>query len=112
MGSLTSRPKVPQVMQQPVVYTIAAPAPAVNIPTTATSSAGTTTTASSSLTSQTSAADSPSSSAATDEQVQTQARQQNLLSRSRGTFSTILTGFRGLLSQTVSPAPRKTLLGE
>ncbi|MGZ9109350.1 MAG: hypothetical protein ACXW4B_11090 [Micavibrio sp.] len=38
-------------------------------------------------------------------------RNANLLDRSRGVLSTVLTGFRGVLSQTSTP-PRKTLLGE
>lgn len=38
-------------------------------------------------------------------------RNASLLERSRGVLSTVLTGFRGVLSQTTTQ-PRKTLLGE
>ena len=38
-------------------------------------------------------------------------RSQNLLERNRGVFGTILTGFRGVLNQSVQ-SQRKTLLGE
>ena len=41
-------------------------------------------------------------------------REQNLLSRPRSRFGTILTGFRGILSESdqAQSAQRKTLLGE
>lgn len=41
-----------------------------------------------------------------------QAREQSLLTRSRGHLGTIATSFRGFLGQGASSAPRKTLLGE
>ncbi|MGB1077271.1 MAG: hypothetical protein ACPG05_03110 [Bdellovibrionales bacterium] len=41
-----------------------------------------------------------------------EARSENLLRRNRGTFGTILTGFRGVLSANEGQQKRKTLLGE
>lgn len=41
-----------------------------------------------------------------------QAREQSLLTRSRGHLGTIATSFRGFLGQGGNTAPRKTLLGE
>lgn len=87
MGSLTSRPELPQV-QQPVI--ISGPSPSVFAPPP--TSAG--------------AAPEPA-----DEQATQKAREESLLQRSRGRIGTVLTGFNGILSQTVTPA-RKTLLGE
>jgi len=93
MGSLASRPKVPDV--QPVQY-VYVPTPSATI-TTITKPAetppggGTTT--------------------PTDEEAQAHARNANLLERRRGRLGTVLTSFRGLLNDTMSGA-RKTLLGE
>ena len=96
MGSLASRPKVPDV--QPVQYIYVPPATSTPTPTTPVNTGntptGTTTTP-----------------APTEEEVKANARSQNLLERRRGTFSTVLTSFRGLLNDTVNGA-RKTLLGE
>lgn len=39
-------------------------------------------------------------------------RAENVLKRSRSKLGTVLTGFRGVLSQNDLVAPRKTLLGE
>lgn len=39
-------------------------------------------------------------------------RAETILKRSRSRLGTVLTGFRGVLSQTDLVAPRKTLLGE
>ena len=48
----------------------------------------------------------------TEEQSASEQRTQNLLRRHRGRLGTIQTGFRGLLSQTVTDKQRKTLLGD
>lgn len=95
MGSLASRPKVPNV--QPVQYVYA---PAVT-PSPSTTSATATNTSSGTSTIPT----------PTEEEVQASTRNQNLLERRRGRLGTVLTSFRGLLNDTVSGA-RKTLLGE
>lgn len=92
MGSLASRPKVPDV--QPVspvqyVYVPAATTAAPVVPTTP--------------------IDTPDT--PTDEDVQASTRAANLLERRRGRLGTVLTSFRGLLNDTMSGA-RKTLLGE
>ncbi len=91
MGSLASRPKVPavQTVYMPV-YTSSASAPAVppDLPT---------------------GQDGETSSSAA-EAVAAQ-RTASLLERRRGVLSTVLTGFRGILNQTVTPQ-RKSLLGE
>ena len=93
MGSLTSRPELPQA-QQPVIYTLPSTAPpaAVTPPAPADSNAP--------------------GPAPTDDEVAAQAREQSLLQRSRGRLGTVLTGLNGILSQAVSPGARKTLLGE
>ncbi len=85
MGSLASRPKTPAV--QPVQY--------VYMPSTSSYSSGATTPPAT-----------PS-----DDDVQTNARNQNLLDRRRGRLGTVLTSFRGLLNDGLNGA-RKTLLGE
>ncbi len=46
------------------------------------------------------------------EEEKLQERAENVLKRSRSRLGTILTGFRGVLSQNDLIAPRKTLLGE
>lgn len=90
MGSLASHPKVPaQPQYVPVYYT--APTPTTpTVPTGQTDSGG---------------SDAP------DNEETAARRNASLLERSRGVLSTVLTGFRGVLSQT-STQPRKTLLGE
>lgn len=93
MGSLASRPKAPKIQQQPVyIPAVTSPPPA------ATGSSGATTP--------------PPPAAPTDDDIAAQARGLGLLSRSRGGLSTILTGFRGILSQNNTASQRKTLLGE
>jgi hypothetical protein len=89
MGSLTSRPKVPASVSSPS-YTVAAPSPVAAVPTPAP------------------VTQAPSSSSAGDEG---SARVENLLTRGRGIFGTVLTGFRGMLAQ-VESKQRKSLLGE
>jgi hypothetical protein len=84
MGSLSSRPKVPSAPQ--VVY--------VPQPTTPTSSPD------------------PVDTVTNSEAVSKEAREENLLRRSRGTAGTVLTGFRGLLETIGGNQSRKTLLGE
>lgn len=93
MGSLASRPKAPDVT--PVQY--------VYVPT-ASSYPPATTVANP-------PASAPPSTEPTAEDVQAQARSQNLLDRRRGRLSTVLTSFRGLLNDTVTGS-RKALLGE
>lgn len=89
MGDITGRPKAPQ---QQVVYV----PQYISTPTT------TTTTSSSSSTSQD-----------TDTALTPEAqREKSLLSRTRSRLGTILTGFRGVLSQSDSASAKKTLLGE
>ncbi len=92
MGSLASRPKVPDA--QPVQY-VYVPASTYTAPASTSDTSGGTTTPP----------------AATDAEVQASARSANLLERRRGRLGTVLTSFRGLLNDTVSGA-RKTLLGE
>jgi hypothetical protein len=88
MGSIASHPKVPAAAQTVYVpvYTPAATASSV------------------------AQVDQP---AATTPDTSTAAglKNSNLLERSRGILSTVLTGFRGILSETNAPQ-RKTLLGE
>lgn len=94
MGSLASRPKAPSVARTVYmpVYTPAAPAPVNPLPT--------------------GQVDAPvNTSAATEEDQASSRRAASLLERRRGVLSTVLTGFRGILSQTATE-PRKTLLGE
>lgn len=111
MGSITSTPKLPPARQPQPVYiqaqapitvpTYTAPAPlTAPMPTAesgplATSGPAPTSTAT------------PAHSAAAQS-----ASASGLLQRSRGVFSTVLTGFRGLLNDTLSSSPRKALLGE
>ncbi len=106
MGSFSSRPDIPQqpapvkyVYVQTPVYT---PAPSPSSP-----SAQTPPPASSGGTANPAAPAEP-----TDDEVQERARGASLLDRRRGRLSTILTGFRGLLTDTIDALPRKTLLGE
>lgn len=95
MGSMTSRPKAPPA-PEPIyvptpIYTYAPP-PAYTPPVVAPPSAASEDTATS--------------------QAESAARaEQNLLERRRSTIGTVLTGFRGLLNDSVANT-RKTLLGE
>ncbi len=54
----------------------------------------------------------PTSTGEVSEEEKLQERAENVLKRSRSRLGTILTGFRGVLSQNDLIAPRKTLLGE
>jgi len=101
MGSLASRPKVPDV--QPVQYIYV---PHIYVPPATSTPAPTTSVNTSSTATGTITTPAP-----TEEEVKANARSQNLLERRRGGFSTVLTSFRGLLNDTVNGA-RKTLLGE
>ncbi len=86
MGSLTKRPKIPkQVPPTPTVQYV--PAPEVTA---------------------------LEDSSATDKDVETSARKESLLRRSRGRLGTVFTGFRGLLSPADASGNQgtKTLLGE
>lgn len=92
MGSITSHPAIPAAAQ-----TVYVP---VYTPTSTTTPAAITTTTDNST-----SAPEPSTAASV--------KNNNLLERSRGVLSTVVTGFRGLLSDTNNDAPqRKTLLGE
>lgn len=99
MGSISSRPKVPQAVQPQIIYlptpaqNMSAPTPGVRAPQPA-PAPGT-------LPESTSEAD-------TNEQ----ARKASLLQRNRGVFGTVRTSFRGLLSLAAQGPQRKTLLGE
>ncbi len=95
MGSLTSRPKAPELPQTKIVY-VASPAatPAPGLPATPSQ-----------------AAEIPAP--APDPETETaKARVQSLLERNRSRLGTILTGFRGILSPSDAAPQRKTLLGE
>jgi hypothetical protein len=85
MGSLTSKPKAPEIVPVYRPYT----------PPSATAQADPAAT----------------ESQANPESAASQTRAMNLLSRSRGRFGTIQTSFRGFLGETTSKL-RKTLLGE
>ena len=89
MGSIASHPKIPAAAQTVYVpvYT-----PAATATTAATQ------------------AEQPSGNAP-DTSTAANVQNSNLLERSRGVLSTVLTGFRGILSETNTPQ-RKTLLGE
>ncbi len=92
MGSLASRPKVPSNLGAPQIVYIPQTASTTTSPQPDTGAANN------------SAAIATSAS---------QLRSQNLLSRERSRFGTVLTGFRGFLTQGQNnSAPRKTLLGE
>jgi hypothetical protein len=107
MGSLASRPKVP-ALPQPVVYTL--PDPSVAAAETAAATAAATTTAATDTSSAGSSSD--TTAMPTPAQQEAAARQSSLLDRSQGVFSTILTGFRGLLDTGNNNGQRKTLLGD
>ncbi len=106
MGSLTSRPKVPQV-QQPVFVSVPAVAPSSPPPPPISVSTPVTQSISSAPDSTATAVEGSS-----EEQTQSKARADNLLRRSRGRLGTVLTGFSGFLSQNAAPSARKSLLGE
>ena len=97
MGSLTSRPKVPQQTRSPQVIYVPSPQP--HTPVTTGNTGGGSSTGGSDNT-------------ANADEVRAEAREQNLLSRSRGRLGTVQTSFRGLLSLAGGNAGRKTLLGE
>jgi len=84
MGSVTSRPKAPPVaaQQQNIVYTQASPSQETVTPI------------------------EPS-----PEEI-SKTRVENILRRSRSTLGTVLTSFRGILSNNNSLPQRKSLLGE
>ena len=90
MGSLASRPKVPAV--QTVYMPVYTPSPAAPVPSPVTPST-------------------PAPTPKSETDTETGQRSANLLERRRGVLSTVLTGFRGLLKESVTPQ-RKSLLGE
>lgn len=100
MGSLISKPKAPPA-PQPVVMTAPAPAPVPAPEEGRADDAGETGTGS----------EAPDSGDA-EKGTQKRSRTADLLRRGRGTGGTILTSFRGVLSNAAQAAPRKTLLGE
>ncbi|PZP56777.1 MAG: hypothetical protein DI586_02465 [Micavibrio aeruginosavorus] len=83
MGSLSGSSKAPS---RPVEQVIYVPTPSYETPS--------------------------SSSGEPSEEEKLQERAESVLKRSRSRLGTILTGFRGVLSQNDLIAPRKTLLGE
>lgn len=90
MGSLTSHPAIPAAAQTVYVPVYTSPA-STTTPSTTTTPATTT----------------PDTSTAAG------VKNTSLLERSRGVLSTVVTGFRGLLTDSNSTTPqRKTLLGE
>ena len=99
MGSLASRPKAPKLTQQQPAY----------IPVYSSSSSSPASASSPGVT-QTNPASTPD--ITTAENIAAQARSLGLLDRTRGRISTVLTGFRGVLSQGGNTLQRKTLLGE
>lgn len=105
MGSLTSRPKVPDIIEPQVVY-VPQPTP-VSVPSSSgggfvSSPAPTTPVVQNDNTNE------PSVASNSD----TEVRITNLLRRNRGLSGTIQTGFRGLLAANELVPQRKTLLGE
>lgn len=97
MGSLASRPKVPAV--QTVYMPVYTPSPSTTpVPATVGGAAPLPT------------GQEQSQPPPADDPVTAQ-RRESLLERRRGALSTVLTGFRGLLNQTLTPQ-RKSLLGE
>ena len=111
MGSITSVPKIPAAQQPQPVY-IPVPTPVyTSMP--ALSPASSSTSSSSAGSGTGSSGNSGGASSSPPPPVTIPAASQgNLLQRSRGVFSTVLTGFRGLLGDSILAAPRKTLLGE
>jgi len=103
MGSLASKPKAPAVRQQPVIVTVpsavSTPVAAQPVPTSSSSAVS-------------APATGGEAAEQSEETLQAQARGAGLLSRKRGSLSTILTGFRGVLSDSGTASQRKTLLGE
>ncbi len=91
MGIISNKAKAPKTVAAPVVI------PA-STPTVSTTSTELTTT----------------NPVKTDTEIASEARSQSLLNRSRGRLGTVLTSFRGLLSDKADDfdPPRKTLLGE
>lgn len=105
MGSLASRPKVPSYSASPQVVYVPAP----------TASSPSTTNTSTSQSAGGSNVDAGTDSTQVTSEVAKEVREDNLLRRSRGRLSTVLTGFKGILSDTANTATnsqRKSLLGE
>lgn len=100
MGSIASHPKVPSAAST-VYVPVYSPAPATTTATTSTTTGATTSSASDTAGGGTGAGSTSTAASKTS----------SLLDRSRGVFSTVLTGFRGVLSDSKTPQ-RKNLLGE
>ncbi|MCB9963714.1 MAG: hypothetical protein H6855_06515 [Rhodospirillales bacterium] len=109
MGSLTSRPKVPTTPLPPQTIYVPQPAPVTPsvLPSAPAPSPKYDEGGSGSGT-DTGSGTQPPTTASSDNAV----RVENLLRRNRGLTGTILTGFKGLLSQSELVPHRKTLLGE
>ncbi len=84
MGSLTSRPKVPDNQSQNIVYV---PTPSVTTPA-------------------------PESVVEASPEEISKTRVENVLRRSRSKLGTVFTSFRGILSDNGTIPQRKSLLGE
>lgn len=91
MGSLASRPKVPSNPQPQIVY-VRQPAATPSTPAPSTPS--------------------KTNDTQSDEASAAKAREENLLTRDRGRYGTVTTGFRGLLNLAANGGQKKTLLGE
>lgn len=103
MGSLASRPKVPRAASSPQIVYV--PQPNSSPPSTGGTSSATTNEGASTNTG------SNENAAQTGGEAPKEVRENNLLRRSRGRLSTVVTGFKGILSDTTS-RQRKSLLGE
>lgn len=110
MGSLASRPKAPAI-QQPQIITVPVSSPITTLPPNAPSAAASPASSPAAPASNSSATSSANSTP-DNEVVEAEARSAGLLNRSRGVLSTVLTGFRGVLSDGDRTRQRKTLLGE
>ena len=103
MGSISSRPKAPNIPQPQIVY-VPAPQPAASpVPPTSPPSAPDP---------QASSGETGKDTEKSQAKAASGARAQNLLKRERSRFGTVLTGFRGLLGKAKTSSQRKTLLGE
>ncbi len=107
MGSLTSRPQIPQA-QRPVIFAMPPPSSPPPAPSSA-APQGTAASAPANTASPQSSTDGGGGTSGAE--AARLAREDNLLRRSRGRIGTVLTGLGGALSKASTPV-RKTLLGE
>ena len=108
MGSIASHPKIPTIPT--TVYVPVYPTTSSTSANTSANTGSATSASTSGSTSANAGAAAPSSNAA-DSSTAAGLQTKNLLDRSRGVLSTVLTGFRGVLNDTTTPQ-RKSLLGE